>query len=71
MIKAINCKESSAWHSWQIDGAEWATSAKETTREAITQAAEAFANAAGWPPVAKGARYRAFIEGVRIHKGAV
>ena len=71
MIKAINCKHGSAWHTWQINGAEWATSSKESTREAMAQAAETFANAAGWPQAAIEARHKAFIEGVKIYKGAV
>lgn len=69
MIKAINCKQDSAWHTWQIDGATWATSSNENTREAMAQAAEAFANAAGWPPAGIEARYKAFIEGVKLYRG--
>jgi|DEB0MinimDraft_4_1074332.scaffolds.fasta_scaffold643154_1 hypothetical protein len=69
MIKAINCKRGSAWHTWQINGAEWATRSSETTREAIAQAAEKFANAVGYPQAAIEPRYKAFIEGVKIYKG--
>lgn len=69
MIKAINCKQDSAWHTWQIDGAAWATSSKETKEQTITQAAEKFANAPGWPPAGIEARYKAFIEGVKLYRG--
>ena len=70
MIKAINCKTGSAWHTWQIDGAEWASKAQAITDKTIENAATTFANVSGWPSAGIDARYRAFIEGVKLQLGA-
>jgi len=59
-MKAFNCKTGSAWHSWQIEGYEWAM--KNNGLDPAS-AAESFSNLPGWPNAGKDARYRAFMEG--------
>lgn len=67
MIKAINCKQGSAWHEWQNSGAEWAITVKDYSDQKITEAAQTFANVSGWPQAGIDARNRAFIEGVKLY----
>ena len=66
MIKAINCKTGSAWHAWQVEGAEWVIKTEAATEKAIENAATVFANVSGFPSAGIDARYRAFIEGVKL-----
>jgi hypothetical protein len=61
-MKPINCKNGSAWHTWQKAGYEWARTGLEIEMEA---AALDFANLPGFPNAAKEARYDAFLEGAR------
>lgn len=64
-MKAINCNSGSAWHSWQIEGNQWA---KDNPLQDSVKAAESFCNLPGWPNAAKDARYQAFLEGAKHYQ---
>lgn len=63
-MKALNCLEGSAWHTWQCAGEDWANKTYATSEGAITVAAACFASK-GDGENQRGAMRRAFKEGAR------
>jgi len=64
-MKPFNCKKGSAWHDWQKAGYEWKKQTYATSEGAILLAANAFASLS-YSDNERGAKRRAFIEGVRF-----
>ncbi len=62
MDTGMNCKQGSAWHTWQLAGQEWRENTWATSEGAIMLAAVAFASNSDGDNE-RNAKKRAFTEG--------
>ena len=64
-MEPYNCKNGSAWHTWQSAGYDWRQKTYATSKGALLIAANAFANNSSGD-LERNAKKRAFVEGAAI-----
>ena len=69
MFEPHNCRQGSAWHTWQTAGYEWRQQTWATSKGALLLAANAFASNSGGD-LERDAKKRAFIEGANLAANA-